>query len=333
MAGPWSTKFVGSHMFLPEPRPQDGTSWDVIPSSWNDIRFDAVDVLFISPFFVNPGNYSIVLGPEKNGGTLEERFKWVIRAARSANPSIKIILEQFYDSSGRTDFSALGSDFNKISQYANSVATFIESYYQLTLPSINGVDQVSARIDGLDVDVESGNLISSLPEILTAIRSSLDGLSRKLGGAVFTLSISPAWPSCLDDSVAKSCSYINMQNYSGGQETRPCEYIHATGVSEQYQLVWGFAPETPWTNTTTTFEEVKAKVSEVVQGKFAGTWTWRLNSNNYVYENMFQVWLFNTVHGTTLPDSEPEKCVAKYWQFGGRSSEDPNSLIPIDCST
>ncbi|KAF7552377.1 hypothetical protein G7Z17_g4369 [Cylindrodendrum hubeiense] len=330
--GPWSTKFVGAHVYLDEPGIQDG-SWDNIPSSWTEIRFDAVDVLFISPFFVNDETHSIMLstGPD-DGGSLLERFHWVIRAARSTNPNIKIIMEQFMGNCpGGSDWGILQDrdgniDPHAVQQYADSVASFIDSYYNRKLPALDGVGQVSARLDGLDVDVEKGNDAPGLPKILTAVRKSLDALSQKLS-ARFTLSICPAWTSNLDASVAQSCDYVNMQNYDGGQGTSPDDYLRAVPGLQEQQLVWGFTSEMPWVNAMNPFEEVEAKVEEVVSGRVVGAWAWRLNSDNYPYENVFQVWLYNTIHGVSLPNAKPERVVAKYWPFGGREGGETGPVI------
>ncbi|KAH6957888.1 hypothetical protein BKA56DRAFT_197136 [Ilyonectria sp. MPI-CAGE-AT-0026] len=317
---PWPSKFVGAHIYLPEPG-IEGDSWDNIPNSWNEIRFDAVDVLFISSFFVNKIDYSIMLSTGDDGTTsLGGRFEWVIRAARSKNPNIKIILEQFYGScEGGGDYEII-SNASEVVQYANSVSNFIETYYNRTLPALDGPGEVSARIDGLDVDVEGGNLSSNLlSSILTTLRGSFDELSSKLSAPRLTVSICPAWPTNLNASMAQSCDYVNMQNYSGGEGTDPSVFLQAIpGLSEQQQLSWGFASETPSANTTQTFAAVKAKAQQIMNGRFAGTYNWRLNSTDYPFENDFQVWLYNFVHGASLPDAKPEAVVAQGWNNDGQ---------------
>ncbi|KAI1862875.1 hypothetical protein JX265_008921 [Neoarthrinium moseri] len=325
--GTWPSKFVGAHILLIEPGPQNG-SWDNIPSEWNSIRFDAVDVLFVSPFFVRTNDYSLMLSKPKEGaGDLVKRFEWVIATARTKNPNVKIILEQFYGTcDGGSDYAIIHEWDDRINKYGESVATFIESYYNKKLPAPNGNGEVSGRIDGLDVDVESGTKVPGLPKILAATRLSLDKLGQKLGGVRFSVSICPAWGDYLNASVASSCDYVNMQNYSGGQTNPPSVYYNVMPGLRKEQLAWGFASETPWTSTTGTFQEVKDKAAEVARAEFAGAYTWRINSNNYMYENVFQVWLYNTVHGTTLPNSKPESFVAQFWPTGGRldkSGESP----------
>ncbi|KAF4998181.1 hypothetical protein FDECE_11858 [Fusarium decemcellulare] len=319
--GPWSSRFVGSHILLTEP------SGETIPPSWNEIRFDAIDILFISPFFVNTNDFSFILG---DGSNLNARFEWVVRAARSKNPNIKIVLVQFYHGSDEADYWAFNSDQGKIQRYAESVAAFIGGWYNKTLPALTGDGQVSARIDGFDVDVEGSTEAPDLPKVLNAVRGALSALQSRLNNPHFTVSITPAWTQYLDASISSSCDYINMQNYDGGRGTPPDAYLNAIHGLRRDQLVWGFTSEQPWLNLHTDFSSVKKKVSEVVNGQTVGVYTWRVNSNNYVYENIFQVWLYNHVHGVTLPDSEEERIVEKYWPYGGRKSEGGPLIPPQD---
>jgi hypothetical protein len=73
---------------------------------------------------------------------------------------------------------------------------------------------------------------------------------------------------------------------------------------------------------------VRTKVQGIANGQFVGAWTWRLNSDSHVYENIFQVWLYNTVHRVSLPGSRDESIVAKFWRFGGRDKEYGRVLPP-----
>ena len=323
--GPWPTPVVGAHVYLPEPSPAAGNTWDQIPTPWQSIRFDAVDVLFISPFKISDSDYTFDLDVV-DGGSLLERFKWVVATARSTNLNIKIILEQWWNpdiekpGSVTSDFRVL-DDSTKIQTYADSVADFLEVWYNVRLPSSNpGEGTVSARLDGWEVDVEGGNLEQPLPTVLTAVRASLDGLRDKLNSQKFSVSVTPAWPDYLDSSVALSVDYIDMQNYDGGYNTSPKDYKDAIPGLQDSQLIWGISAESPKKNTLPDFECVKAKAQAVAKGEVSGVWVWRLNSDNLVYENMFQVWLYGVVHGVTLPNAPSEDEVSKGWLNGGRGN-------------
>jgi hypothetical protein len=325
MAGPWPSKWVGTHILLDEPGKVNG-SWDSIPEAWKSVRFDAMDVLFISPIFINTNDKSIMISTAKDGQSLVERFKWIIRAARSANANVKIILEQFFGQCpGGSDFRTIEDSEQAIHKFAMSVGNFMEQWYGHRLPSIDGTTSVSARIDGYDVDVEEGTMVEALPKILAAVRGILNVSGQKLRHR-FSVSITPAWTRHLNGSVAQSCDYINMQNYDGGKGMDPDEFLRAVPGLKREQLAWGFSSEQPWLNTAQSFAEVEAKVREVINNSYVGVWTWRINSNNNAYENMFQVWLYNLVHGASLPNAKAEEIVARYWPDGGRTSDRSRAL-------
>lgn len=167
-------------------------------------------------------------------------------------------------------------DVDHIKKYADSIAAFAESWYNQTLPALSGNTQVSARIDGWDVDVEETTRVSDLPKVLTAVRASLDGLSARLSAPKFSVSITPAWTDYLDESVAHSCDYTNMQNYDGGSDTLPDAYIEAVpGITAESNLAWGISSEMPWKNTETAidFDDMKTKAQMAADGKFAGIYT------------------------------------------------------------
>ncbi|KAM7183792.1 hypothetical protein V8F33_013371 [Rhypophila sp. PSN 637] len=316
LTSPWGSRFVNSHVLLIE-----GSEIAGIPPAWNHIRFDAVDVLFVGPFSVKVGGTDFILG-DGSDLNLDARFEWVVRAARTQNSNIKIVVVQYMDESDNqdnTDFKSFGTDETKITRYAKSVASFVKGYYNKTLPALSGSGRLSARIDGYDVDVEGSNLSENLPRVVAAVRMELK--------PCFSVSITSFRAEFLDSSIASSCDYISMQNYDGGAETEPEDYLTAVKGFKRERLVWGLHSERPWVNNVACqkFEGVKSKVKEVSDGKALGIWNWRLNSDNYVYENLFQVWLYNAVHGTRLhalvDDSKLEYIVERYWQKGGRKGE------------
>ena len=322
--GLWPRPFVGTHIRLYDIAPTDGASWNIIPYQWLSIRFDAMDVLFISPFHVEDKTNAFILGRDEHG-TYMERFTWVIRSARTKNPLVKIILVQMM---GRTfeggDFETLTADQNNINSYAASVAAFLEPWYNRKLPSLDRTYEVDARLNGWEVDVEEGTDVEYLPIILTAVRRNLDALSAKLQAPIFTVSICPAWTTNLDATVANSVNYVNMQRYSGGAGTTAAAYKEKVGTKlADSQLIWGLCSEEPYRNAPETkdFAGLKKKVQEVVEGHEPGIWTWKVNSDNFLWANDFQVWLYNHIHPKTskilLPNSKSEDVVARYYKGGG----------------
>ena len=322
--GPWRKPFVGTHIRLYDDGPSGAESWDLIPYQWQSIRFDAIDNLFISPFYVQEGTHKFIMGLDSEG-TYWKRFNWVIQSARSKNPEVKIILVQMMGTTlGGADFKKnLPDDQNIINTFAASVAQYLEPWYNYKLPSLDGTYQVDARLNGYEVDVEGGTMVTHLPKILTAVRTSLDSLSLKLQAPKFTVSICPAWANeALDATMVKSVDYINMQRYSGGDHTTSAAYKAKIPGLTDSQLIWGLCSEEPYRNAPETlqFDGMKAKVQAVASGQEPGIWTWKVNSDNFLWANDFQVWLYNQVHKVTLPCSKSEDVVKQYYAEGGRLS-------------
>lgn len=87
---------VGAQYLLSWLEPEVGKSIDDIPTQWTKIRFDAVDVLFVGPFYVLSKDHNFSLEPNAEGD-LWQRFGWVVRAVCTKNPYIRIILLQWLD--------------------------------------------------------------------------------------------------------------------------------------------------------------------------------------------------------------------------------------------
>lgn len=134
------------------------------------------------------------------------------------------------------EFHILDGNSDKIKHYAASMAKFLQSYHDIKLSTLGGKGQVSARIDGYDVDLKDDTLVKSLPEILHEVRKSIDALN--LSSPAIVASITPCSLQHLDATVAKSCDYINMQNYDGGYGTSPRSYIEAVPGLRLEQLAW-----------------------------------------------------------------------------------------------
>ena len=202
-------------MYLWETGPDSGVAWNEVPPTWSQIRFDAVDVLFITPFGLTKNNTFGLYTAADGKASLTNQFEWVVQNARLQNPKIKIIATQWYTASadGGT-FSTLVTD-DKIAEYANAVAKFLRQS-QTTKYLVSG-RTVSGRIDGWDVDLEGTCLTSSLPKTLSALRSKVD--------KQYQISICPAWLTDLEGVDSKSLDYVNMQNYDGGHGMDPKEYI------------------------------------------------------------------------------------------------------------
>ena len=325
---------VAAHVLLYEPGPDDAAlkkanPWDEIPGRWELIRFDAVDTLYLSPFVVGPEpehkdtfGLATVGKPkgedEKNPpGTLDKRLEWVIKRARFLKPDIKIIALQWWG--GATDYTAL-SDPQSRKTYVASVKALIDEW-QGKVDSNTGH---SLRIDGYDVDYEwspdgdkIGNQREYAPELLSNVRKALDDLSNAKHIPRFQVSVSAASAKNLDSKnpphgdLAADLDYVTMQNYSGGQGHLPNEYLKAIPGLHSSQFVWGVTSEGSWDNDTVDpFSDWIANWHQNTaysddysewKGPLGGIMNWRINSDNWVFQNMFQLALYDTVHPSTSP--------------------------------
>jgi hypothetical protein len=348
--------FVAGHMYL-WGQGTPSTQWEQIPDEWKMYRFDAVDILFVTPFIVTPiGEFST--GTADNGKSLAERFKWVLGYAREKNPKIRIIAMQWYGDGGDGNgFAALEENNTQsikkdpaavtkyIKTYTDSVAKFFEEWHYKSITTNSG-KVVPARIDGYDIDYEEHVVVPDVPTILSQLRSKLNALTVKINtenkkhgittpSQPFTISLSSATTSFLQ-STAKSLDYINMQNYDGGRSTPPAHYMRDIDGLQSHQLVYGMTSEMTMLNeydnsTKSTLETVLQKFkagyidSKTPHGHagvpFAGLMIWRLNSDNRIFENAVQVLVYNAVHNIQLPFTPNLGDVNAVWQSGGRDAQ------------
>jgi hypothetical protein len=256
----------------------DDQQYGTIPSTWANVNFRDVDVLFVGPAGVQPdGSFGLYDTPMT--GDLANRFKWIIQAARGQNPQIKIIVSQWWGDGrgiwGRA-LDALSTD-EAVSRYTDTVASFLETYLG-----------VSGGVDGYDIDYESNNVVSNAPTILAQVRSKLDALGRACGGRRFYVTVSPAATAYLDQAVP-SLDFVNMQTYAGGWSLTPQTFT-ALGLQSR-QLLYGICPET---NCMT--RSVPQVELQYTQNDLAGIHLWRLNSDNYVEEGQAQQQIYTFLH-------------------------------------
>jgi hypothetical protein len=313
--------FISTHIMIHEEAPAEGVSWDVIPDKFKKLRFDTIDYLYISPFTVLPNSHTFGMSetgtPSQPAGKFTERLKWVIKEARTQKPDIKIIAMQMNQKGN--DFQVLTTDELR-ERYATSVAHLLHTF-----------EKHSLRIDGYDVDYEwndsnvlgDGNLQSWSPDVLKRVRANLD----KLGSTPkFQVSISAASTIGLANNtdLAEVLDYVNMQNYDGGQGLGPKDWIDAIGIPPS-KLVWGLSAEGPSKNVhrvKSIDDALKMRAhkwgSGSTAGPLAGVMVWRLNSDNWVFEDMVLLSLYNKVYSKT-PYGGLEDVLKKGWATGGRS--------------
>jgi hypothetical protein len=255
----------------------DDQNYNTIPQKWQVIDFKLVDTLFIGPLGVQPDGTFGVFNSAATG-PLAHRLEWVIKTARHQNHHIKIIVSQWYGSSSiwGDDLTVL-KDTQAIQKYADSVPKFLKAW----LPIAGG-------IDGFDIDYETPNVSDKCPQILAAVRSGLDALSKEHDGRPFYVTVSPDTLDFLKESVP-SINFVNMQLYGYGYDMTPEEFINIGFKADQ--LLYGICAEAG--QNTHTVQDAERAVEKYQLG---GAFVWRLNSDPQHHELETQKKIHNFLH-------------------------------------
>ena len=311
--------------------------FDFIPDKFKHLRFDTVDILYVCPFGVLEGEghiFGFEGGTTDNPtGLLTKQFEWIVRTARIQNPNIKIIAEQFWGDGG--SYTKLNT-FDKVKRYSDSVRDFLQLWQHRIYHDPDTKKTVSLRVDGYDVDYDwtkkdrrnSGNQWPWAPQVLSQIRSKGDALSLS---PKFYVTITPATTACLKDSGEDlaNLDYVNMQNYDGGQDTSADDYLQDIPGLKPSQLLWGLTAEVVSKNIWSVksvddaIRNAKANYTGNTEtGPLAALHVWRLNSDNWVFENMTLLALYNKVKSIPSPDGLDES-VNRGWEDNDKSRAPP----------
>ena len=330
---------VGAHFYV-----GDGSAEQLktIPSDWYYTRFDAVDILYVGPVVCRHTDhiFSLQYVNDKNETVdYSNRFEWVVKRARYENPQIKIIASQWWGSSNvladlksnpnETIISPETAD--RIEKYTDSVRDFLISWQRKTF-SHGGTD-ISLRVDGYDIDYEVGNIVDIVTKVYEKIRGKVDQFTGDNHIPAYLLSLTPATSKYVKD-IAPFVNYINMQNYDGGIGVSAEDYINTIKPSPPSKLIWGLEAEETFksypkvwnenTNTSrakaTDFYSIDEQLGEFSRLHLGGLFVWRLNSDNWVYENALQLYVYNKLH-PEAPKVGPaglDVNVPKGFERGGR---------------
>lgn len=322
---------VGAHFYVGDASAEE---LKTIPSEWYFTRFDAVDILYVGPLvcrktdhlfslqYVNKDNEFIDYTP---------RFEWVIKRARSANPQIKIIASQWWGKdnvladlkSSRDEVAISPETTARIEKYTDSVRDFLASWQQKTY--VHDGKTISLRVDGYDVDYEIGNRVDIITNVFEKIRAKVDQFTGAHQIPPYLLTLTPD-RSIHVKEVDPFVNYINMQNYDGGRVLSASDYINIIQPSSPpSKLIWGLTAENtslnyPNSNTGGVLS-LDEQLGEVSRLNLGGLFVWRLTSDNWVYENAVQVYIWNKLHPEATKLFAPpglDANVHQGWERGGR---------------
>lgn len=284
-------KSVNAWIYLDEDDPS-GTGYMSPNSSYqslvNNRVYSSTDFLFICFYnTVADGNgyYTLEIGNaavvHPGGLTTQEYMNHVIADSRSQNSGIKILATLNYNQD--TLSRIFSNDQSQWQTEANKFAANLTSYL------------VSNKMDGFDVDWE-GSFATSISAqqfniLFTAIRASFNTNSTHL-----YLTLSPASVGNLDSAtINSSFDFMNLQLYSGF--TSVDEFLNA-GCDPQL-IGYGAKFES-------NFQNADQAYAHYLNGfKYRGNHypfnvatNWRLNSNNFEFEQGQQILLHQLIFNT-----------------------------------
>ena len=263
-----------------------------VPSYWESIDYSKVDILLVGPIGVQQGAAGEGAGTiglvgatnafnktvswcgtsepvqlvDANFGSLDRRFAAVLAQARERNPAISIRASIWWSDEscpnnewGRGMCVARDYSEMEMMELARSARDFLERW----------------KLQGLDIDYESGNVFPKISMFLKAAKLVFDG--------AYELSIAPA----TKKYVQKSRPYLDqifMQTYEGGAADGINPMFFLRKGFDSKQLFYGLCPESNCHQAPT----LRYATTKVVQYTLAGTHLWRLNSDNYVVEDGMQ---------------------------------------------
>lgn len=269
---------LNAWLFLNEDEPA-GTNYNSPDSCYQTLiryrTYDSAEFIGIAFFEVvdATSGCSIEIGASSHpdGLTNRDYLDYVLRDARQVNPGIKFLATMVYSGSNTLAkvFAGSGDPQTQAATFAANLVTYLQT---------NGMN-------GIDIDWE-GDVSNDLTRdqfriLFTAIRQAFDAQPVK-----YYLSFTPAWPTESIDYTALNATFdfISPQFYDG----MPLSAFLSAGMSPAL-IGYGaqFEPDNSAPNTSA--QQVWSAVSPgFTQGgqqyEYQDIFMWRLNSNNYQFE-------------------------------------------------
>ena len=284
-------KSVNAWIYLAEDDPPN-TNYKSPNSSYQSlINFgvykyvDMVNICFfeIVPVQGTPGSYTIALEtaspPHPTPYTNQDYMNFMIQDARAANPNIKILTTLDFGGNGNELTQIFSGDQSQWPSQAASFANNVVAYLEAN------------KLDGFDIDWEAP-LSSVTPKdqmslVLQALRTAFNTPSKR-----YLITLSPAVTENLDGSVVNdTVDFLNLQLYSGF--TDPQDFTNI-GISKS---LLAFGAKFEWTNGVKPFQNAQQAYHGYSSGDYNVITQWRLNSNDFQFEQAQQMILSQLVYG------------------------------------
>jgi hypothetical protein len=218
-------------------------------------------------------SYTLQMGQGQHPGGLtnQDYLAYIIRDARAVNPGIKLLMTLVWGNAQEINdiFRNSGDDAAAAAAFAANLVAYLDQF----------------GLDGLDIDWEyplsSSTTEPHMTALMSAIGTAFAGHSRKLW---FTLS--PNDSGNLDAAtVNANVDFLNLQLYGAAS---PSDFT-SIGI-DAAKLAYGAKFESG-------YQDAQSAYSDYVSGGYSVATQWRLNSDNFVFEQDQQVLLWKAVHG------------------------------------
>ena len=244
--------------------------------------YQAVDILFLCFAVITPtqnGSFTLAMGngDHPSGAnpptyTNQDYMNFIIRDARKNNPNIKICMTLLWgeqDEISQIFSSGTGTDEDKANAFAANLVDYLNQY----------------ALDGLDIDWEYP--ISLTPKAqMTTFLNAVGAAFRAETSRKLYLTLAPVTAENLDASVVNAnVDFLSMQLYGG---TSPDAYT-SIGI-DQNLLAYGAKFES-------SYQTAAEAYSGYQKGGYKIATQWRLNSDNFEFEQDNQVQLYKLIHG------------------------------------
>ena len=282
-----NTKMVNAWIFLNEDEPH-GTTYNSPTSCYQTLIknnvYQSVDLLYLcfattiptSAKSIPPGNgssYTIEMGASnhRDGLTNQDYMNYIIRDSKKSNPNIKIAMTLEYGNANVLS-QIFPDPANPDQQSADNFAANLMAYLK------------HYAIDGFDLDWESPICDTTTQAQFRLLIDAIGAQFKRQKDKHYYLTLSPASPGNLDvGAVNRNVDFLNLQLYSGF--TSPSDY---SGVNADL-FAYGAKFESGYQTAQQAYDDNKANYHYSVFTQ------WRLNSDNYQFEQTQQQELHSLV--------------------------------------
>lgn len=249
---------------------------DIVPTSSNTIPAgDGSSYTLFLDEVTHPAN--------QNGSvpTNQDYMEWIVRDAKRANPKIKICLTLLYGKQrliSQIYPDPENPDQTSADAFAENVVTYLKHY----------------GLDGFDIDWEWNYLSDDTTQ--AQFKTTFSAVGPKLKAAGMILTMGPATTNHLDpQTVNEHFDIIAFQMYYSND--LPVEFVNYGVNPDAFAYGAKFEANGPCNPDGTGMQTATEAYKQMQLFGFKAVTTWRLNSQNYLFEQDQQLGLSKLVQG------------------------------------